>query len=104
MKKLFILFAIASLFNAAYSQSVGIGTNAPNASAALEVSSASKGVLLSRLTTQQRLAITKPAPGLLVYDLDKAAFYMNDGAAWYPLGVANESNLPALSHYPTDAA
>ena len=65
---------------------VSIGTNAaPDASAQLEVSSTTKGVLMPRLTTVQRTSIVAPANGLLVYDLDEATFYYYDGASWMPM-------------------
>lgn len=47
---------------------VGIGTTSPNASAVLDVSSTTKGVLLPRLTTTQRNAISAPEFGLLLYN------------------------------------
>ena len=37
---------------------VGIGTNTPNASAALEINSTARGILLSRMTSVQRNLIT----------------------------------------------
>jgi len=46
---------------------VGVGTTIPSNSAAFEVSSSSRGVLLSRMTRVQRNAIVSPAEGLLVY-------------------------------------
>lgn len=50
----------------AYAQ-VGIGTNIPDASAKLEISSINKGFLPPRMTATQRDAITNPAQGLIVY-------------------------------------
>jgi hypothetical protein len=46
---------------------VGVGTTIPANSAAFEVSSSSRGVLLSRMTRIQRNAIASPAEGLMVY-------------------------------------
>ena len=51
----------------------GIGTTTPHPSAALDVSSTNKGLLLPRLTQAQREAIGSPAPGLVVYQTDNAA-------------------------------
>ena len=70
MKKLlaslfFIFFHILS-----YSQNVGIGTNSPNASAALEIQDTSRGILIPRMTMAQRIAIQNPAEGLMVYQTD----------------------------------
>lgn len=62
--------------------STGIGTSTPNASAKLDVSSTTQGVLLPRMTTTQKNAIASPAEGLEVYDstLKKKCFY--NGTAW----------------------
>jgi len=49
---------------------VGIGTPTPVASAALEVSSASRGLLPPRMTKTQRDAIVNPATGLLIFCTD----------------------------------
>ena len=58
-------------------QSVGIGTTSPNASALLDVSSTTKGILFPRMTTTQKNAISSPAAGLVVYDttLSKLCVY-----------------------------
>ena len=64
------------------SQSVGIGTETPAASAQLEVSSSSKGILFPRMTTIARLAINNPAKGLLVYDSTMKQMQYYDGSEW----------------------
>lgn len=68
---------------------VGIGTTAPSPSAVLELSSTSRGILIPRMTSAQRIAIVTPATGLLVYDTTVKLFYYWDGAQWIPL----QSNL-----------
>lgn len=47
---------------------VAIGTTTPNAAAKLEVSSTTQGLLLPRMTTTQRDAISSPPEGLLIYN------------------------------------
>ena len=47
---------------------VGIGTTTPDNSAMLEIKSGNKGILIPRLTTVQRTAISAPAKGLMVFD------------------------------------
>jgi hypothetical protein len=56
---------------------VGVGTNAPVASAKFQIDSTTQGFLLPRVTTAQMNAITTPANGLQVYntDLDSICTY-----------------------------
>jgi len=62
---------------------VGIGTTAPDASAALDIVSSSKGLLLPRVAAAS--AIARPAAGLLVYQTGSpAGFYYNSGNAANP--------------------
>jgi hypothetical protein len=46
---------------------VGLGTATPESSAAFEVNSSSRGVLLPRLTYDQRNLISSPAEGLMIF-------------------------------------
>ncbi len=63
--------------------SVGIGTSAPDTnSAILDLRSTTKGVLIPRLTTAQKMAIVNPAEGLLVYDRDINSIYVFNGVVW----------------------
>lgn len=65
---------------------VGIGTTAPDASAKLDVSSTSQGVLVPRMTFAQRNAIGTPATGLMVYQTDSnSGFWHYDGVRWAAL-------------------
>lgn len=52
------------------SGNVGIGSSTDDASALLNLTSTSKGVLFPRMTQAQRLAIAAPTDGLLVYQSD----------------------------------
>jgi len=65
-------------------QGVGIGISTPHASALLELSSTTKGLLLPRMNTVQRGAIGAVA-GLMVYDTDSKEFYQHDGTGWKKL-------------------
>lgn len=69
----------------AYGQGVAMNaTGAPAAaSAMLDISSTTKGMLAPRMLGAQRTAITSPATGLLVFQTDApAGFYVYDGTAW----------------------
>ena len=64
------------------SGNVGIGTNSPNASAILELSTTQRGLLPPRVTTTQRDAICSPAEGLTVYNTTTDALNYYTGSAW----------------------
>ncbi len=87
MKKLFFLFMAFVAFTSANAQSVGINNPTPDASAALDVTSTTQGVLVPRMTSTQRGMIASPATGLLVYQTDApAGFYFYNGG-WSLLGA-----------------
>jgi trimeric autotransporter adhesin len=63
--------------------SAGIGTTAPDASSALEIKSATQGILVPRMTKNQRDAIVTPATGLMIFQTNSSpGFYYYDGTAW----------------------
>ena len=65
--------------------SVGIGTTAPDVSAALDIVSSSKGALLPRVADATALAT--PATGLLVFQTGGTpGFYYNAGTLAAPVG------------------
>lgn len=97
MKQTFIYLSLFLAFaSQTQAQSVGINTNTPNASAALDVVSTTQGMLVPRMTASQRGIIASPATGLLVYQTDApAGFYFYDGTAWTSL--SGGSALPSQS-------
>ncbi len=64
---------------------VGIATTTPDPSAALDVSSTSKGFLPPRMTTTQRNAISSPAAGLVIFNTSENALNVYGGVAWTSL-------------------
>ena len=62
---------------------VGIGTTGP--SAPLEVTSTSGGVIMPRMTTAQRNAISSPTDGEMVYDTNDNKFYGRANGSWVAL-------------------
>ena len=88
MKKITLIALM--LFTALGYAQVGINTNNPDASSALEIESTTGGILIPRLTETQRNAITAPAIGLMIYQTNgTSGFYFYDGAAWTKIdGVA----------------
>jgi len=68
---------------------VGIGTTTPVASAILDITSTTQGVLFPRLTTTQINAITSPANGLTVYNTTLLVLCFYDGTGWRKVSHSN---------------
>ncbi len=66
---------------------IGIGTNAPNASSILDLSTTTAGLLFPRLTTIEKDAIVSPAAGLAVYDSTVNKLNVYNGSAWKNVGA-----------------
>jgi hypothetical protein len=64
---------------------VGIGNTTPAASAALDVTSTTAGVLFPRMTGTQRDAIASPANGLVLYNTTTDKLQVRAGGAWVDL-------------------
>ena len=74
---------------------VGIGTSSPSASALLDLTSTNSGLLIPRMTTAQKNAISTPTTGLLIFQTDApAGFYYYNGSSWL-----NISNLGTTNRY-----
>jgi hypothetical protein len=70
------------------SENVGIGTTAPDNSAALDVSSTTQGFLPPRMTTSERDAISSPAAGLLIWNTDNRQIEVFAVTVWVGLAYA----------------
>ena len=83
MKQITTFIAVVLLALTTYAQ-VGIGTTSPDNSAALDITSTTKGLLPPRVTNVQMNAITTPAEGLMVYCTDCATkgLYVFNGNFW----------------------
>lgn len=82
MNKLFLLLFSFFLSFSLLSQSVGIGTTTPDASAMLEVKSMSKGLLIPRLTGTG--SVSNPANGLIIYNTSTNEIMYNSGTSGSP--------------------
>jgi hypothetical protein len=83
-----------SFANAIYIKStdnIGIGTSTPHASAALEISSTSKGFLPPRMTVAEIEAIASPANGLIVFCTtdNKYYGYLSATGTWQEISFGN---------------
>ena len=66
---------------------VGIGTTTPDYSAALDIVSTTKGLLIPRMDSTARKAISDPAIGLMVFDSTTNSFWFHSGAAWREIAM-----------------
>lgn len=75
---------------------VGVSINttgtAAHASALLDLSSTSKGILIPRMTTAERTAIASPATGLMVYDNNSNNFWFYNGTSWAAINTGSGSS------------
>ncbi len=102
--KIFLLLFFTSTIFFVKAQNVGIGTNSPNSSAALDIKSSNRGLLIPRLTTTQRNGISNPATALLVFDTDKGSIMFYDGGSWRALSFADETKTDPQGRSSTQPA
>jgi hypothetical protein len=100
MRKNMLLVAALLILVGVKSQNVGIGTPTPHASALLDLSSNTKGLLVPRLTKSEKNAINNAATGLMVYQTgsDSSGFHYYNGSQWVwinPVSMASGAGLPA---------
>lgn len=95
-KNLHFLFFI--LPNFLLSQ-VGIGTTNPDDSSILDLTSTQAGLLIPRMTTEQRDLIENPAQGLIIYNTLTNTIDVNTGSTASPLwSIVESSNSVKFSN------
>jgi hypothetical protein len=88
-KKIFAICVLCVSTTFANAQGLALNTDGISAhnSAMLDVSSSAKGILIPRMSAAQKNAITSPAMGLLIYQIDSAAgFYYYNSVGWQAIG------------------
>jgi microcystin-dependent protein len=96
--KVLITIALFVIVTGLYSQdNVGIGTTTPDASAILDITSTTKGLLPPRMTTTQRNAIASPVAGLVIYNSTDTQFQFYNGTTWQSLSGLSSVDLAAPS-------
>jgi hypothetical protein len=92
-----IIVIVLMLFTALGYAQVGVNTNNPDASAALDITSTTGGLLPPRMTTTERDAISPAATGLIVFNTTLNTLQINEGDAT----TANWVSLSAAATSPT---
>jgi len=85
---LFAVFCGTGAWSQPYTNNVGIGTTTPDPSAVLELQSTDKGLLIPRLTQQERDNIAMPATGLVIYNTSTNTLQYNIGTKFSPIWVS----------------
>ena len=87
-----MIFLSVTAISETYGQGVGISELeiTPDASSILELRSTDRGFLAPRMTTAQRIAITSPAQGLLVFDTTTNSFWYYN-SVWKELASVQTS-------------
>jgi hypothetical protein len=99
----FLLVGIAKSVVGQDNVAINSTGSAPDNSAMLDISSTDKGLLIPRMTTAQRNAISNPAIGLMVYDTDQNSFSFYDGTTWNNVGTGSGTPGPTGPAGPTGA-
>lgn len=99
---------LLSSLNGLIAQNVSIneGGAEPDSSAMLDVSARDKGILIPRMTSAQRIGITNPANGLIVYQTDALSgiYIYNSGSnLWQRLSYDSSNNIAAVLAQGSDA-
>jgi hypothetical protein len=95
MKRLLSLM-VTLIVVSAHAQ-VGIGTETPNASAILDITSTNRGLLLPRMTTAQRNAIASPVAGLMIYNTTSNCLNIFNGVVWNEMcGTATQGLIATI--------
>ena len=91
-KLIYIFFCLISL---SASSQIGIGTDNPQG--ALDITSTTSGVLIPRMTSSDRDAISSPANGLLIFNTSNNAFevFKTSCACW--VTITDGGNTPSLN-------
>lgn len=92
-----ILLFLSFLFASTSSAQVAINTDGsnPHASAMLDIESSTKGILIPRMTSIDRLNINTPETGLLVFDtdLENFCYYLALTTTWIEIPFSNSDNV-----------
>ncbi len=94
-----VLIALLLPAHHTLAQSVGIGTTNPDPTARLDIWDTTRGLLIPRLTTQQRNAIQNPAHTLMIFNIDSFCLEVYDTVThrWYTISCPRLCQPPACT-------
>ncbi len=105
-KSLLLAICLSLTIQFAYAQNLGIGTDTPHSSAALDVTSTNKGVVFPRVAlvnVNNETPVASPTVGLLVYNVnasivdgDGEGYYYWDGNMWVKLITSATRNVESF--------
>jgi uncharacterized protein (TIGR02145 family) len=99
MNKLFIFLIFNILIiNFTYSQGISVNTTgaAADNSAMLDISSTSQGLLIPRMTTEERDGIASPALSLLIFNITTNCFEAYVNGNWYSVSCPPPCTSPSV--------
>ncbi len=94
-----IFTAILTLGSMGQGVAVNDDGTPPHPGAILDVQSTDKGMLIPRLSTQERSSITNLVEGLLVYDTDLKTFVFYSGTGWFEINAFAEGSSPGTYYF-----
>ena len=85
IRTFFVIIALITTYSLEAQVSVSSDGSDPNPSAMLDVKSTDLGMLIPRMTSAQRDAITNPAEGLLIFNITTHCYegYSTQDVRWY---------------------
>ena len=100
MKKLLFSIVLFSAFST--NAQVGIGTTTPNVNAILDLTSASKGLLLPRVNDTTN--VPNPSAGLMIFNSHTKTPTFHDGLKWNAFAAIAAANTDSITYTLTGAA
>ena len=97
LKSICLIFATIFISTISLAQ-VGIGTNSPNASAKLDITSTTQGFLPPRMTSTQRNAISSPVAGLTIWNTTYVQLEVYNGSLWVNMNGTSDQ-APTIGQY-----
>jgi len=102
--KIIATFFFLGFFYTSFSQSIGIGTNSPDNSAKLEIKDSTKGILIPRMTMQNKNLISNPAEGLMIYQTDSIkGIWVYQNGKWTTNGLPSGTNYGDMLYWKDDS-